>query len=207
MSGVTLSSGETLSAPVVVNVAGPHSAMVNQLAGVVADMRILTRPLRHEVHHIPAPPGVDFEHNGIHMSDGDSGIYCRPEVGNNILIGSEDPECDPREWVDDPDDYDEHVSQGQWEAQVLRLARRMPSLEIPMEPKGLVSLYDVSDDWIPIYDRSELPGYYMAHRHQREPVQERRRCRTCDGGADRRVRERIRTRPKRLNDPRGVHGP
>jgi sarcosine oxidase subunit beta len=162
VSGVTLKSGERLLAPVVVNVAGPHSAMVNQMAGAVGDMLISTRPLRHEVHHIPSPPGIDFEHNGIHMSDGDSGIYCRPEVGNNILIGSEDPECDTREWVDDPDDYDEHVSQEQWEAQVLRLARRMPSLEIPMEPKGLVSLYDVSDDWIPIYDRSELPGYYMA---------------------------------------------
>jgi sarcosine oxidase subunit beta len=25
-----------------------------------------------------------------------------------------------------------------------------------------VELYDVSDDWIPIYDRSGLDGYYMA---------------------------------------------
>lgn len=23
-------------------------------------------------------------------------------------------------------------------------------------------MYDVSDDWIPIYDKSSLPGYYMA---------------------------------------------
>jgi sarcosine oxidase subunit beta len=28
--------------------------------------------------------------------------------------------------------------------------------------KGLVELYDVSDDWIPIYDKSDLPGFYMA---------------------------------------------
>ena len=28
--------------------------------------------------------------------------------------------------------------------------------------KGVVDLYDVSDDWIPIYDKSDLPGYYMA---------------------------------------------
>jgi sarcosine oxidase subunit beta len=28
--------------------------------------------------------------------------------------------------------------------------------------KGLVDLYDVTDDWIPIYDRSDLPGFYMA---------------------------------------------
>jgi sarcosine oxidase subunit beta len=25
-----------------------------------------------------------------------------------------------------------------------------------------VSLYDVADDWIPIYDKSDLPGFYMA---------------------------------------------
>ena len=24
------------------------------------------------------------------------------------------------------------------------------------------SVYDVSDDWIPIYDKSDLPGFYMA---------------------------------------------
>ena len=28
--------------------------------------------------------------------------------------------------------------------------------------KGVVALYDVSDDWIPIYDKSSLPGFYMA---------------------------------------------
>ena len=27
---------------------------------------------------------------------------------------------------------------------------------------GIVDLYDVSDDWIPIYDKSDLPGFYMA---------------------------------------------
>ena len=25
-----------------------------------------------------------------------------------------------------------------------------------------MDLYDVSDDWIPIYDKSDLPGFYMA---------------------------------------------
>jgi sarcosine oxidase subunit beta len=162
VAGVTLSTGEQFASPILVNVAGPHSHIINKMAGVLDDMRVHTRPLRHEVHHVPAPPGIDFENDGVHMSDSDSGIYCRPEVGNHILIGSEDPECDPREWVDDPDHYDEAVSQAQWEAQVYRLARRIPSLPIPSEPRGLVSLYDVSDDWIPIYDRSRLPGYYMA---------------------------------------------
>jgi sarcosine oxidase, subunit beta len=45
---------------------------------------------------------------------------------------------------------------------VYRLARRLPGLQIPAQPRGLVDLYDVSDDWLPIYDKSSLPGFYMA---------------------------------------------
>jgi sarcosine oxidase, subunit beta len=52
--------------------------------------------------------------------------------------------------------------QAQWEAQVYRLARRVPSLGIPTAPRGFADLYDCSDDWIPIYDRSDLAGFYMA---------------------------------------------
>ena len=87
--GVTLDSGEEIDAPVVVNVAGPHSFVINRMAGVEETMNIKTRALRHEVHIVPAPPGVDYEHEGFHTSDGDQGIYFRPEAGNNILIGSE----------------------------------------------------------------------------------------------------------------------
>ena len=96
VSGVTLTDGREIDAPIVVNVAGPHSFVINRMAGVEEGMKVKTRPLRHEVHHVPAPPGFDFEHDGFHTSDGDTGIYFRPESGNNILIGSEDPDCDPQ---------------------------------------------------------------------------------------------------------------
>jgi sarcosine oxidase subunit beta len=160
--GVTLDSGEEIDAPVVVNVAGPHSFVINRMAGVEETMNIKTRALRHEVHIVPAPPGVDFEHEGFHTSDGDQGIYFRPEAGNNILIGSEDPPCDPQVWLEDPDHFDREVTKTQYEAQVYRVARRIPGLKVPSEPRGLADLYDVSDDWIPLYDRSDLGGFYMA---------------------------------------------
>ena len=64
--------------------------------------------------------------------------------------------------MDDPDNFDRNVTPEQWEAQVYRLAKRIPSLRIPNRPRGLVDLYDVSDDWIPIYDKSDLKGFYMA---------------------------------------------
>jgi sarcosine oxidase, subunit beta len=162
VAGVTLSDGTRLRAPVVVNVAGPHSFVINRMAGLEGTMAIGTRALRHEVHHVPAPDGVDVEADGHHVSDGDSGIYFRPETGNHILIGSEDPACDERVWVDDPDVFDRDITGPQWEAQVLRLARRMEGLGMPARKRGVVDLYDVSDDWIPIYDRTDLDGFYVA---------------------------------------------
>jgi sarcosine oxidase subunit beta len=161
VGSITLKTGEEIDAPVVVNVAGPHSFIINQMAGVESGMNIKTKPLRHEVHHVPSPPSFDFEKDGTEMSD-PAGIYYRPEVGRSILLGSEDPVCDPREWVDDPDNFNRSVTEVQWQRQVYRLARRIPDLQIPNTPKGVVDLYDVTDDWIPIYDKSDLPGFYMA---------------------------------------------
>lgn len=55
VAGVTLRDGGRIDAPVVINVAGPHSGAVNRMAGVEDDMGVRTRPLRHEVHIVPAP--------------------------------------------------------------------------------------------------------------------------------------------------------
>lgn len=159
IAGVSLADGSELDAPVVVNVAGPHSFKLNEMAGATGDMTISTRALKQEVVHLPMP--VDnWDEVGIVTSDSDISCYTRPEKGNFLLVGSEDPECDPREWVD-PDAYDRNFSE-QWRIQALRAAQRIPGLGIPSQMKGIVDLYDVSDDWIPIYDRSSVPGYYMA---------------------------------------------
>lgn len=159
--GVRLVSGEELHAPVVVNVAGPGSARINELAGVLDDMTIATRSLRQEVLHVPAPEGFDFERNGMIVSDSDIGCYCRPEHGNHILIGSEDPECDPHVWVEVDTGYDRNFT-SQWTTQAMRYGQRVPTLGIPSRMRGVVDLYDASTDWIPIYDRSSLDGFYMA---------------------------------------------
>ncbi|RMD49190.1 MAG: FAD-binding oxidoreductase [Alphaproteobacteria bacterium] len=157
--GVRLDDGSEVHTPVVVNVAGPASHRVNAMAGVTEDMRITTRPLRVEVCKVPSPPGFDFERDGIVVSDSDIGCYVRPETGG-ILIGSEDPPCDPREFVDERD-FNRGFTD-QWTNQVHRYALRVPSLPIPSRASGVVDLYDVTEDWIPIYDRSSLPGFYMA---------------------------------------------
>ena len=49
-----------------------------------------------------------------------------------------------------------------WETYMMRLARRIPEFGVPNQPSGIAALYDASDDWVPIYDRSSLHGFFMA---------------------------------------------
>ncbi len=160
VAGVELSDGTVIKAPVVINVAGPHSSVINRLAGVSDNMLMSTRALRHEVAHVDAPASLNSAKRMI-TSDSDVQVYTRPSSGNGMLIGSEDPECDEREWVDDPDHFNLEFS-AQWKTLVMRLAQRLPELGIPDTAKGVVALYDVSEDWMPIYDKSDLPGFFMA---------------------------------------------
>ncbi len=161
VSGIKLGTGEELHAPIVINIGGPGSVFINQLAGVIDEMTIETRPLRQEVVHVPAPEGFDYETRGFVTSDSDIGCYTRPEHGNHILIGSEDPPCDPHVWTDSDTAYDRDFTD-QWTTQAMRYGQRVPSLAIPSRTRGVVDLYDASTDWIPIYDKTSVGGYYMA---------------------------------------------
>ena len=161
VAGVTLKDGSEIDTNVVVNVGGPHSSILNEMAGVRSGMKMSTRALRHEVAHVPAPVDIDYGKGGFVYSDSDAAVYARSEVGNNILIGSEDPACDDKEWVDDPDNYNTEFTDAN-KTMVMRFAQRLPSLGIPEQARGVVALYDVTEDWMPIYDKSDLPGFYMA---------------------------------------------
>ena len=100
VGGVDLAGGHRIDAPVVVNVAGPHSFVINRMAGVIDDMTIKTKALRHEVHHLPSPADLDFNAVCTTVSESVFCVYLRPEIGNHILVGGEDPDCDPKVWVD-----------------------------------------------------------------------------------------------------------
>jgi len=118
---------EVINADVVVNVAGPWSTLINQMAGAGSDFTMELKPLRAEVHQISTP--------------------------KDIL-----------EWVE-PDKVDE-VNMTRtvevFESQTYRFARRFPAAQIPSTPVGVVGVYDVSSDWTPIYDKTDVPGFYVA---------------------------------------------
>ncbi|MBO9522826.1 MAG: FAD-binding oxidoreductase [Nocardioidaceae bacterium] len=161
VTGVVV-KGEHVPTRMVLNAAGPHSAVINALAGVLDDFNIGTRPMRQEVHQVPAPPGFTGDHLVPLVGDLDLGTYFRGTPTGELMIGGTEPACDPMEWLEDPDEYNHHPTQAVFEAQVTRAARRMPELTVPNAPRGIAGVYDVSDDWIPIYDKTSLRGFYVA---------------------------------------------
>ena len=160
--GVSLAGGDVVEAPVVVNVGGPHSSVINRMAGVTSDMRINHRPLRNEMFAVPAPSGFGLDDGATIVADLDIGQYFRPQFGGTLLVGGTEPACDELEWIEDPDNFREQPTVEIWETSMFRLARRMPEFGVPSRPVGLAALYDASDDWVPIYDKSSLAGFYMA---------------------------------------------
>ena len=162
VTGVTLASGERIEAPIVVNAAGPHARKINKIAGVLDEMNIRHRPLRQEVYVAPAPNGFKLEDNVPVVADLDTGIYFRPHLGGTINLGGTEPACDELHWIDDADDWREETTVEIWETMMLRLARRMPDFGVPVSPSGIGALYDATDDWVPIYDRSSIDGFFMA---------------------------------------------
>ena len=162
VAGVALDDGSEVLAPVVVNVAGPHSSIINRMAGLDSSTTISTRPMRREVYVVPAPDRLDFDAAGCVMGDLDCGFYLRPERPGNILIGSVEAACDELGWVDDPDTVSPTTTREEFETHVLRGARRIRNLRLPHEHRGLVGVYDVTQDWLPIYDRTDLDGFYVA---------------------------------------------
>lgn len=160
ISGVVLDDGTAIEGDVVVNAAGPWSRSVNELAGVLDDFNVTTQPLEQEVISLPIPDGF-VDGNGTCVTDPDIGTYFRPH-GDTLIVGGMEAICDPLEFLQDPDEARTAVSAPTWEVQSLRVARRMPSLTVPTRRSGIVGVYDVTEDWIPVYDRTSLPGFYVA---------------------------------------------
>jgi glycine/D-amino acid oxidase-like deaminating enzyme len=163
VAGVRFSNGEVIESPVVINAAGPWSGQINRLAGVGAEFTIGVRPLRQEVHYVQAPSGFNARGAlGPSIADSDLGTYIRAAAGDKIMVGGTEPECDALDWIENPDDSDPNVTASCFERQVVRAARRLSTLGVPITPKGVAGVYDVSDDWQPIYDRTDLAGFYVA---------------------------------------------
>ena len=162
VTGVRTTTGESIRARCVVNAAGPWSAQVNRSVGRDLGLRVGTRALRQEVHTLMAPDDFTPESGGAVVGDMDLGTYFRPHFGGTIVVGGVEADCDPLDWLDDADACALSPTTELFESHTFRVARRIPGAEVPLRPRGLGAAYDVTPDWVPIYDRTDVDGYYVA---------------------------------------------
>lgn len=160
VTGVTCENGNRLQARAVINVAGPHSGKVNALLEGDPGIRIRHRPLRQEVVQIKPPQSLGHSREGLIVSDNDIAAYIKPGSGGHLMIGSENPPCDAPEEVD-PDDFSRDLSDRAL-TYAYRYSQRLPELGVSQHPVGVADIYDASDDWLPIYDRTDVDGYFLA---------------------------------------------
>ena len=145
IAGVDSVAGR-VTAPTMVNCAGPWGALVAQLCGVsvpIQSSRVQVAVFRRPTEYAGHPVVMDFV----------NGVYLRPETGNLTLVGSIDPsEADD---VVDPDDYPEHADAEFVASMGEQMLKRYPPMELSQSVGGYASLYGVTPDWHPIID--ELP--------------------------------------------------
>lgn len=159
---IDLHDGGHLDAAAVVNAAGPHSRTINALAGVGGDFAVGLSAHRQELHLVHLPESVSMSRDGAHIVDGDLGINFRPDGDDAVLVGGNGSPVDGVDVIDDVDSLDPSPSREAWYRHSVRTARRIPGSRISVAPSGIAGLYDVADDWLPIYDRTDRDGFYVA---------------------------------------------
>lgn len=153
VTGVATTAGD-LSAPVVVNCAGPWGARVGRMGG----LEIPLNACRVQVSFFKRPAGEEAIHPVV--VDFINATYFRSETGNLTLVGLVDPE--EANAIVDPDRYNEGVDTGFILDTGERLISRYPAMERSDSAGGYAALYDITPDWHPIIDESAPgSGFYL----------------------------------------------
>lgn len=146
ITGVQTNAG-AISCEILVNAAGPWSAVVSDLAGVPLPVTPLRRQMltTTPIPQLPAdfPFIIDFAQS----------LYFHRE-GEGLLTGQSNPDEQPG--------FDERVDQA-WELRHMETAiRRLPLLDKAGRLSHWAGLYEVTPDAHPILGADpELPGYYF----------------------------------------------
>jgi glycine/D-amino acid oxidase-like deaminating enzyme len=160
VEGVSLSSGESLATPLVVNAAGPWCRELYDAAGVKLGWDLA--PIRVQIVYLDRPP--ELEGHIPVTADIGSGIYFRTQNrGQQLVLGSVLEE-DEREEVSRPDDFLREID-SDFEVRKLHLLQhRLPGLAAHGKVRGYCGLYTMNrDDVHPILGESALPGFWVAN--------------------------------------------
>jgi glycine/D-amino acid oxidase-like deaminating enzyme len=147
VTGVITDKGKIAAGNVVI-AAGPWSTRLSRTVGI--DLPIISS--RHQVCLYRWPAGFRG-----HMINADfvGGVYLRPETGQQMLVGSVEPE-EAKDRVDDPDHFNQNADIDTITRFAERVAHRYPDMQQGTSAGGYAALYDITPDWHPIIDG--VPG-------------------------------------------------
>ena len=97
-----------------------------------------------------------------HLVDDELDLNLRPTPRGTLLVGDNGGYSNPAEHLQDPEEVGERLTDSEWIDTMSRLVRRFPSIEFVSEKRGVVGVYDVTPDWLPIYGSTDIPGYFLA---------------------------------------------
>jgi sarcosine oxidase subunit beta len=145
VSGVNTPRG-AISAPVVVNAAGPWAGLVGALAGV----EIPITPIRRQM--LTTTPLPELPADFPFVIDFSQSLYFHRE-GNGLLTGQSNPH--------EPPGFDQNVDED-WELQAMEAAiARLPLLERAGMAAHWAGLYEVTPDAHPIFGATPVEGFYV----------------------------------------------
>jgi sarcosine oxidase subunit beta len=149
VTGVETSQGP-LSAPVVVNAAGPWAGQVNRLVG----LELPYDTWRHETLFIVRPAALGRAHPTV--IDFSNEMYFRPE-GGLTLVGLEDG----NPLGEAPDSDTEHARPGFVERAIERICRRIPGMENGALHSAHGGYDGITPDQHPLLGAAGPDGFYL----------------------------------------------
>jgi glycine/D-amino acid oxidase-like deaminating enzyme len=154
VTGVRTARGDEFATRVVVNAAGLWSPQVATLAGVTLPIIVG----RHPVFVVERGAAFGSEHP-VYL-DLAGGSYVRPETGGLTLTGSltDDETKHPM----DPDLLGAEPGLDEATTVLERTSRALPALGDATYRRGWAGAFDITPDWMPILDETEVPGFYVA---------------------------------------------
>jgi sarcosine oxidase subunit beta len=146
VEGVVTARGEIISAPVVINAAGPHGAVIGRMAGV--DIPIY--PERHQIlvtepleNFLPCMV-ISFTH----------GTYFKQTPHGSLLMGVGDPEHEVR-------DFNEESTWQFLQDVAGKITYHMPVLKNVGVVRQWAGLYDITPDYQAILGPTPVEGFYL----------------------------------------------
>jgi glycine/D-amino acid oxidase-like deaminating enzyme len=159
VSGVKLEDGTEISAGLVINASGPWCNQLNRMAG--ADIRWTLQPTRIQTIYREWPDELGQLPVG---ADSSTGIYFRPESGQQqVLVGSVLAE-DEEEVVSDPDNFKRSPDVEFTQMKLAALHHRIPDLEARGNVSGIAGLYTINrEDVHPIVGPTDVEGFWVVN--------------------------------------------